>query len=137
MNVKVRIAVLCVLLGTLAVGCQKDNVYENTDVVTQNGTVRTVIYSINGEERQITLVGEYMWSEFLNHLIALSEEGYRVSFRLSNRTPNVSTAKETVTYDTKNHDEAYEWCGMMLGLGYEVSIRYDEETGVYHCVAVK
>ncbi len=137
MNVKRRMAVLCVLLGITAVGCQKDNVFENNNVVTQNCTVRTVIYSINGEERQITLVGEYTWAEFLNHMIALSEEGYRVSFRMSNRTSNVSIAKETVTYDTKNHDEAYEWCGKMFDLGYEVSIRYDEDTGVYHCVAVK
>ncbi|MCR4816317.1 MAG: hypothetical protein K5842_03920 [Bacteroidales bacterium] len=137
MNVKIKIAVICLLLGTMVVGCQKDNVFESTDVVTQNGTVRTVIYSINGEERQITLVGESTWSEFLHHLIAMSEEGYRVSFRLSSRTSSVSVAKETVTYDTKNHDEAYEWCGAMVDLGYEVSIRYDEQTGVYHCVAVK
>ena len=94
MNVKSKIAVICLLLGTMVVGCQKDNVFESTDVVTQNGTVRTVIYSINGEERQITLVGESTWSEFLHQLIAMSEEGYRVSFRSSSRTSSVSVAKD-------------------------------------------
>ena len=50
---------------------------------------------------------------------------------------NQGYAKETVTFTTGNKNEAIDWTNTMLGLGYEVTMYYDEETGLYVCIAYK
>lgn len=44
---------------------------------------------------------------------------------------------ETVTYVTKDHDEAHAWANAMMKQGYEVTIVFDDITHEYTCVAVK
>ncbi|MCQ2274139.1 MAG: hypothetical protein MJZ86_05025 [Bacteroidales bacterium] len=38
-------------------------------------------YSVDGTSHTISLVGNKMWHEFLDHLFALAEERHTVSFR--------------------------------------------------------
>ncbi len=128
---------LFAVLGTLAVGCQKENIIDETTIVAENGKVYTVIYTVDGVTHQLTLVGDDAWHDFLNRMFALAEEGHVVSFRNEEASSRVVPSKDVVIFSTKDHDKAYAWADAMSEEGYTVTISYDRETGVYTCEAVK
>ena len=70
-------------------------------------------------------------------MFALAEEGHEVSFRNEDRASRVLSSKDVVTYTTTNHDDAYAWADKMSDEGYTVTIRFDKETGIYTCNAIK
>ena len=138
MKKTVKVIALCGVLGLTATSCQKENlVEENTNIVAQANTVRTMFYVVDGIEHRITLIGDDAWNDFLQHMISLAEEGHRVTFRNEDNTANVAAAKETVTYTTKDKDKAHAWCADMAEAGYTVYLYFDEDTGIYNCVAIK
>lgn len=128
---------LFAVLGTLAVSCQKENIIDDTNIVAENDTVYTVSYTVDGVTHQITLVGDEAWHDFLNYMMALAEEGHEVTFRNEEAASRVVSTKETVTYSTKDRDKAYAWADAMVEEGYTVTVRFDTDTGVYTCEAVK
>ena len=128
---------LFAMLGTLAVSCQKENIIDETSIVVENGKVYTVSYTVNGVTHQLTLVGDDAWHDFLNRMFALVEEGHEVSFRNDETASRIVSAKEVVTYSTKNRDEAFSWAEAMAEDGYSVTISFDKKTGVYTCEALK
>lgn len=128
---------LFAVLGTLAVSCQKENIIDETSIVAESGKVYTVSYTVDGVTHQLTLVGDNAWHDFLNRMFALAEEGYEVSFRNEETALRIVSAKEVVTYSTKNRDEAFSWAEAMIDEGYSVTINFDRKTGVYTCEAVK
>ena len=128
---------LIAVLGTMAVSCQKENINETTTAVSQIGTVRNMYYTIDGVNYHITLVGDEAWRIFLNQMLALAEEGHRVSFRNEDASSCVGSTKETVTYVTGNHDDAIAWADTMVDKGYDVTITFDEKEHKYVCIAVK
>ncbi len=132
----ISIALLTVL-STLAVSCQKDDNFNLTQIEAEQASVFKVSYSIDGITYQKTIYGEDAWRDFLNHMLALAEEGHRVSFRNENASSQVSSTKETITYTTTNHDDAYEWAEKKVHEGYDVTIEYDKRTGIYTCTAIK
>ena len=138
MNKTVKVIALCGVLGLTAVSCQKENlIEENTNIVAQASTVRTVFYAVDGVEHRITLIGDDAWNDFLQHMFALVEEGHRVTFRNEEAASRVVSTKETVTFTTKNKQEAYDWCTDMTEAGYTVSLYYDPDTNIYTCIAIK
>ena len=128
---------LFAVLGTLAVSCQKENIIDETSIVAENGKVYTVSYTVNGVTHQLTLVGDDAWHDFLNRMFVLAEEGHEVTFRNEETASRVVSAKEVVTYSTKNRDEAFSWAEAMIDEGYSVTISFDKKTGVYTCEALK
>ena len=128
---------LFAVLGTLAVSCQKENIIDETNIVAENDTVYKVCYTVDGATHQITLVGDEAWHDFLNRMFALAEEGHEVSFRNEETASHIVSSKETVTYTTSDHDEAYAWAEVMMKDGYSVSIHFDKESGIYTCYAIK
>ena len=68
---------------------------------------------------------------------SVAEEGHEVSFRNEDRASRVLSSKDVVTYTTTNHDDAYAWADKMSDEGYTVTIRFDKETGIYTCNAIK
>jgi uncharacterized cupredoxin-like copper-binding protein len=137
MNKTIKVIALCGVLGTMAVSCQKENlVEENTNIVAQANTVRNVVYNVDGIDHRITLIGDDSWNNFLQHMFALAEEGHRVTFRNEDNTVNVATAKEIVTFSTKDKKKAEAWCEEMVEAGYEVSIYFDPDTNTYNCIAI-
>ena len=138
MNKTVKVIALCGVLGLTAVSCQKENlVEENTNLVVQARTVRTVFYAVDGVEHRITLIGDDAWNDFLQHMFALAEEGHRVTFRNEEAASSVVSSKETVTFITNMKDEAYAWCEAMVDQGYTVTFTYDPDTNTYKCIAIK
>lgn len=128
---------LFAVLGSLAVGCQKENIIGETSIVAENDTVYTVSYTVNGVTHQLKLVGDDAWHDFLNRMFALAEEGHDVTFRNEETASRIVSAKDVVTYSTKNRDEALSWAEAMAYEGYTVTISFDKKTGVYTCEAVK
>ncbi|MBP5536092.1 MAG: hypothetical protein J6X62_04790 [Bacteroidales bacterium] len=132
----IKALALIAVLGTMAAGCQKETMVEPQTSVTEVDAVHHVHYTINGELCQERLVGEEAWNDFLYRMLALAERGYTVRILNESRTSQVSASKEVVTYTTTDKDAA-AWCNNMYSLGYEVSLSYDPETGVYTCIAIK
>lgn len=136
MNRTIKLAACLALLGTVAVGCQKEN-FSATQIATEeNESVYAVSYSIDGENHSVTLVGDAAWTDFLNWMLALSEEGHNVAFRLNTNRQEAAT-KEEITYTTSDHDDAYAWAKQKGEEGYTVYISFDDKTGIYTCLAVK
>lgn len=128
---------LVVVLASMAVSCQKENFTDQTTIASESFATYTVQYSIDGVSHTVSLIGEDTWHDFLDRMFALAEEGHRVSFRKVENTSSTTAAKETVKHTTTNKDEAFGWAEKMYKDGYDVTIRYDKETGVYTCYAIK
>lgn len=129
MNKTIKVIALCGVLGLTATSCQKENlVEENTNIVAQANTVRNVVYTVDGIEHSITLIGDDSWNKFLQRMFALAEEGHRVTFHNEDNTANVAMAKEIVTFSTKDKKKAEAWCAEMVEAGYEVSVYFDPDT---------
>ena len=135
MKQKIRTIALLAVLGLAATGCQKESIVEPVSGMVVEDSSVIVSYTVDGETMQGTFADEAEWNVFLERLLALAEEGHRVSFR--NAGQERSMTKETVTYVTKDHDEAHAWANAMMKQGYEVTIVFDDITHEYTCVAVK
>lgn len=128
---------LFAVLGTMAVSCQKENIIDETNIVAENGTVYTVSYAVDGVTHQLTLVGDEAWQVFLNRMLALAEEGHKVTFRNEEAASRVVSTKEVVTYTTDNGEDALNWAEKMVDDGYTVTITFDKEKKTYTCYAIK
>ena len=128
---------LVALLGTLAASCQKENYIDQPTIVSESCATYTVQYTIDGVSHTITLIDEESWSEFLNYMLDLAENGYQVNFRVEDSTSNTISAKEVVTYSTTDRDDAYAWAEKMGKNGYSVGVSFDKEKKIYICYAIK
>lgn len=127
---------LFLVLGFVAVSCQKEDLSNIPVVAGQEETTVNAVYSINGEMFYTVLHGESAWHDFIKQMLALAREGYEVSFSRNGNSLAAST-KEKVTYVTKSEDDANDWARKMSNDGYIVTITYDDETGEFTCVAIK
>ena len=137
MNKTLKKVALLAVLSMAAVGCQKETMVDSQAGVETSGTVYTVRYSVNGVTYTETIIGEQAWADFLQRMLALAEEGYSVTVSNNGTTTQYSMSKEVVTYTTTNKPAAYEWLNKMVAQGYEVTITYNPQTGVYTCIAVR
>ncbi len=136
MRKSIKSVALLSILGLTAVSCQKENYVDNINPVTsETMATYTVCYTVDGVSKQITLVGDVAWNNFLEWLFSLVEKGHSVSFFQTNRV--CSQTKEQVTYITPDKKKAIAWADEMTNAGYQVSISFDESTQEYICVAIK
>lgn len=137
MKIRNKTMLACAGMILLAGGCQKEQMNQQPMVVVQQEVTQTMVYSVDGQKYQIRLVGEEARMAFLQRMLALAEEGHRVTFRYGNSVSILGHTKESVTYTTSNHDDALNWSQMMLDKGYQVTIIYDKEHRQYVCTAEK
>ena len=123
---------LFAVLGLAAAGCQKDNYVTPQETVTE----MTVNYSAGDVYDSTVLTDDAAWDAFLDRMLALAREGYEVTI-FNGSSANGASSKEVVTYTTDNEDDAKHWAKQMFDEGYQVTIKYDDETGIYTCTAVK
>ena len=130
---------LFAVLATMAVSCQKENVmdFAPETTVSEAGTVYTVQYAVNGVLHSITISNDSEWDAFMQTVFALSREGYDVRIMDENRPANGFSTKDTQVYTTSSEANASTWTKEKVKTGYQVSISYDETSGVYTCVAQK
>lgn len=128
------------LLASLSAGCQKESiapVLENGAVEYEfdNEAKRTVCYTVDGVNYQVTLTGDAAWNDFLRSMLDLAERGCTVTIITSNGTSQQGIAKEVITYTTADKNEAAAWCDNMHNNGYDVTMVYDSVNGVFICIA--
>ena len=128
---------LLAVLSLANTSCQKEDLRNSTtrETTEQAYAENGIVYSIDGQ----TYTASFRTSEekeaFFLQLMAIARQGHVVNIRSSQRTQ--SLAKEKVTYETSDPDDATKWCMKMEHLGYEVTVTYNENTGVYTCIAIK
>ncbi len=136
MKIKFKNVALFTVLSLMAVGCQKETIVEPVDAQIQQATeIRHVTYTIDGVTMYTTIRGEQNWRDFIDWITRLAEEGHSVSFRNENTYSNSQHSKDTVVFTTKDRDKAIAWSIEMTEQGYEVSVTYNETTGIYTCTA--
>ena len=91
-----RTVALMMVLSTLAVSCQKENIVEPNATEAQACTVRAVSYTIDGVEHLAVLHSDEEWDAFLSWMLALSKEGRQVYFRNLNATGTTAQTKEAI-----------------------------------------
>ena len=91
-----RTVALMMVLGTLAVSCQKENIVEPNATEAQACTVRAVSNTIDGVEHLTVLHSDEEWDAFLSWMLALSKEGRQVYFRILNATGTTAQTKEAI-----------------------------------------
>ena len=137
MKKSIKTVALLAVLSVAAVGCQKETIVVPQTGVESSGTVYTVRYAINGVTHTETLRGEQAWADFLQRMLALAEEGYRVTMSRCTNTAQYSDSKEVVTFTTTDKKRAYEWLNEMMEAGYTVTFSYNQQTGEYTCIAYR
>ena len=105
--------------------------------VAEVGTVYTVHYALNGVMHTERLSNEAEYDALLLRLMALAREGYEVEISGGNAAQTLSMSKEVVTYTTKKESEAIAWSKQKIDEGYNVYVTYDQETGIYTCIAYR
>ncbi len=126
---------LFAMLATMAVGCQKENYVDSQSTVASVGSVRTVLYTINGVEHLVTLYGDEEWDAFVDSMMSLAQQGYNVSFVNQNVAESGVATKDVQTFTTPSQEEAKAWSKEKAEQGYTVSTTYKD--GLYICVAVR
>ena len=125
---------LLATLGTFATSCQKE-VAQST-ATEYACSEHTFVYRIDNKEYYADIPNGDEWYSFLTRMVAISREGYRVTVRLAGSSTQTAASKEKVVFETDNPEEAAKWAEMMLEAGYEVTVYFDEQTGVYTLTAI-
>lgn len=123
-----------VLLGLAAAGCTKEDVVDNTYVVAT--VTQSASYTVDGIQYYSNPRNDDEWSAFLDRMVALAEEGHVVQF-WRNGIQRGDATKEVITYTTTDADDAKKWMKKKKDEGYIVTVQYDQQTGVYTCIAIK
>lgn len=123
------------LLSAMSVSCQKENLNNSSVEITESCTGHQLSYTINGVLHQATFSNDDDYNSFVVYLVGLAKEGYAIEFCNSDRYQSDNLSKETVVYTTKSSDDAAKWGATMADAGYSVTISYDDETGIYTCIA--
>ena len=135
MKVKYLPVALLAIIGLTATSCQKEIITDSQSINNVVGEVRYMTCTINGVTTIETIVGDEAWADFLHRMTVLAGNGYVVSFCNTGKVTGISDNKKVVTYTTDNQEDAEKWAGRMADEGYNVTIIFDEETGIYTCIA--
>ena len=137
MKKKTLTLALFAVLSALATSCQKENlkVLATGETIEQPYTGISLSYMIDEQQYSATFSSLEEKEAFVIQLMALARQGHKVTIK-SNRT-TATLAKEKKTYETTDPEDAAKWALIMGGYGYTVTIYYNEETGIYTCVAIK
>ena len=122
------------ILGTVAVSCQKEAEPVHSSVCSQSEY--NVRYSIDNRIYHANLQTSEEWHSFLSDMLALARQGHRIKIQNTTSSNQTAASKEIKTHETDNYDDAIAWMKMMIELGYEVTMEYDEETGIYTLIAI-
>ena len=123
------------MFGAFVTSCQKESSPATSIEYVCSGQM--VVYRIDNHEYRCAVPEGDAWYDFLSRMTAIAREGHRVSIRLVNLSSQAAATKEKVTFETRDPEEAAAWWAAMLEAGYEVTVFFDEETGVYTLIAIK
>ena len=130
-------ATLLAMLSLTTVSCQKENLVETATQSVENNATRTIRYTVNGTAYRQVIHADEDLDALMFTLFALVREGYTVRMMDENNTFSETSVKVTETYTTKIEKDAKTWAKEKMMDGYVVTITYNEQTGIYTCIATK
>lgn len=123
-----RTTVFFAAMAMMSTSCQKEN-----DNLLSARNCKQVQYTVAGVSHRVFLFYDEDWSLFLDSMVALTKEGYVVEIQ---GTPSIAMKyKETITYTTTSESEVKIWVNNMVSQGYDVTVSYDSNTGIFTCIA--
>lgn len=137
MKKTIRTIAFFAVLGMIATSCQKEFNVEPLTSQIGDESPRTMHYTVNDEVYSVEFHSEQERLAYLQMLMAMTKEGYSVTFSYGETVSNSSVSKEVVTYSTSSESDAIAWCDMMAKDGYVVTMTYDLSRQVFICIAVK
>lgn len=96
-----------------------------------------VNYAVNGTPYTVNLYSENEMDALFLQLTALARQGNIVVVFEENAHARTISGKEVLTYTTTSETDATNWAKEKTKEGYEVTIVYNDRTGIYTCTAVK
>ena len=130
-------AAFIALIGIAASGCQKEETSETIVNLSVSESLRNVCYTVDGRIHWATFYDNASWDEFVRVLFAMAKEGHQVSFINTSSATYSTQTKDVVTYSTDDEHDAKKWAKKMADDGYNVYIKFDAETGIWTCTAIK
>ena len=126
-----KIAVLSIVLGIMAISCQKECSLGNNEICQKNlaNVNPSIHYSVDGQLYQQTFGSEEEYDFIISCLIELAREGHLVNIK-GNDNPEYAPAK-TQTFKTTSEAEMKEWVKGKMLEGYNVEFYFDEGSGLY------
>ncbi len=137
MNKKVLTVALMAVLGTMAVGCQKEMFVDPQSSLEEASTDYTVRYTVNGVMHTAMPKSEEEYDALLMRLVILTRSGYEVEVSDDNYVPSALATKETLEYKTPNEADAFNWTKQKSREGYKVRMVYDEKKCEHICIATR
>ena len=135
MKKTITLAILAAL-SLASVSCQKEETEKtNRTNLEQDYSAYSVRYTIDGQYHAATFRTAEERQAFILQLIGMTREGHAVTI-IPNQTVQ-SASKEKVVHETKDPKDATQWTNQMIELGYTVTVTYNQETGIYTCVAIR
>lgn len=135
-TMKSKAFVIGVIVAMSMVGCQKEELnmqVPGAGFVTGTGYVS---YSVDGVSACEALDGEHDLHSFVARMVRLASEGHSV-YVVSGVQSTPFAGKESVTFVTYSEKEAIAWTEKMIEKGYDVSIRFNDTTKQFECLAIK
>ena len=136
MKLTIRTVAAFALLSVTLTGCQKEEQLPMQQMQLETAvSVYSVCYDVDGTIYRQAVVGEHALLDLMHYLTSLANEGYTIHVWNTESQNSGYATKETVTFTTRDRNEADEWSAMMVLDGYSVTMYY--KNGEYTCIATK
>lgn len=132
----IRTVALFVVLSMMTTSCQKEQILSPYVVQSDNYGVNSFHYSVNGTLFTASLQDDETDAFFLQ-MTALARQYGSVSVYDEGSCSQTTSSKDVLTYTTTKESDAADWAKARTKEGYEVTIIYDNKTGVFTCIAVR
>ena len=136
---KTNLIIPAVLLSLCPISCQKETLVDCATEMTESRQPSQIHinYFIDGNCHTVTLANETSLTKLIHDLNSLAVEGHHVRISNNDCQSVGMDSKETLHIETKDAKEIEDWAKKMVTDGYEVTIIYDKESGVYSGTAIK
>ena len=138
-----KAVLLSVAVAGTMTSCQKDE-FQNEILVSQEMSLKnkahvnlTLRYWIDGVEYSREFASQKEMSNFISYLIGLTVNGKEITIGGSENPSFAPEADDKLTFTTSDKAEMDAWATKMRDKGYEVSYKFDKETGLYNGTATK
>ena len=135
---------LTVALAGTMVSCQKDEFQSEMVIPSHEMSQKTLAhinttlrYWIDGVGYTREFASEAEKSAYISYLISLTVNGKEITIGGSEKPSLAPEADDKLTFTTSDKAEMNKWADEMEKKGYEVSYKFDKETGLYTGTATK
>ena len=134
---QLRIVLLGVALAGTMASCQKDE-FQNEILVSQEMSLKnkahvnpTLRYWIDGVEYQMEFSSFEEMQNYISYLLELTRQGHVITIKGSDNPSMAPEPSDKLTFKTSDKVEMDTWVKDMEKKGYNVTCKFDEETGLY------